>query len=395
MRHKGEIAAAAVVLLAVTTSAVAEWTWDDILADDFNADPSANWSYQGVQNGSAQNLIRWNAGGYLDAEWDQSNNFVGTGDPYTIQPSRYSRALGQTLTDQDTFKVGAKVRISSVASTTEYYQVANIGLYNLAQMGPDRTMSDYFSGNTNLVKDACDFVEWNYFINNDDWYQWYPNTGATIGAHITGVDGDYTSGSSSDAAYFHDTDMGKDNYLPASTDLYVELSYFGSATDGDRRRAYGAVYTDQARTTILSVNGVEQYYWTQPLDDAKGFSVTDVAFFNYVGAIWAGANGTGSGAFDDAYVATGSPTIPGDANKDGKVNLADFTILKAYFGSSGGWDIGDFNADGKVNLADFTIFKAHYGEGTSAALPEPSALALSAFAAAGVLARRRSRKRHK
>ncbi|MHC4984050.1 MAG: hypothetical protein ACYTF6_12895, partial [Planctomycetota bacterium] len=215
MKVKKLIASATVVMtllaLAASAGAEPEWTWTEILGEDFNADPSSNWSFSGRQNGSAQDLLRWNSGGYVDAEWDQLNYYLGgeEDDPYIIEPSSYSRSLGQTLTDQQTFKVGAKLRINSVASTTEYYQVANFGLYDLTYMGPDRMMSDNWSGNTNLVKDACDFVEWNYFINNDDLFEWYPNTCATMGAHITGLDGEYITGSGIyDPEYFHDTDMG-------------------------------------------------------------------------------------------------------------------------------------------------------------------------------------------
>lgn len=42
-----------------------------------------------------------------------------------------------------------------------------------------------------------------------------------------------------------------------------------------------------------------------------------------------------------------------DLNGDGKVNLADFSILLYYWGTSS--QIADLNGDGKVNLADFSI----------------------------------------
>ncbi|MGA2443467.1 MAG: dockerin type I domain-containing protein, partial [Tepidisphaeraceae bacterium] len=48
-------------------------------------------------------------------------------------------------------------------------------------------------------------------------------------------------------------------------------------------------------------------------------------------------------------------TLLGDANLDGLVNAADFTILAANFNQPvTGWDQGDFNYDGLVNAADFT-----------------------------------------
>ena len=96
---------------------------------------------------------------------------------------------------------------------------------------------------------------------------------------------------------WNDTDMGADNWLPTGTDLYVEVVY-----DAATRRACSTIYADVTRTQILSVNGVQQYYYTVPLDGLKDFTLTDVAFWNYVGSNWGGANGEGSGSFDDIYV---------------------------------------------------------------------------------------------
>ena len=54
--------------------------------------------------------------------------------------------------------------------------------------------------------------------------------------------------------------------------------------------------------------------------------------------------------------------LMGDANHDGRVNLADFNILASNFGQ-GGRDFtqGDFNYDGTVNLADFNILASRFG----------------------------------
>ncbi len=55
------------------------------------------------------------------------------------------------------------------------------------------------------------------------------------------------------------------------------------------------------------------------------------------------------------------PTLAGDANGDGVVNLADFGILRGEFGQSGTSLFADFNGDGIVNLADFGILRANFG----------------------------------
>ncbi len=67
--------------------------------------------------------------------------------------------------------------------------------------------------------------------------------------------------------------------------------------------------------------------------------------------------------------------LAGDANRDRTVNLADFGILRANFGTTGTgvFSQGDFNYDGNVNLADFGILRASFG--TTLATPMASLFA--------------------
>jgi hypothetical protein len=73
----------------------------------------------------------------------------------------------------------------------------------------------------------------------------------------------------------------------------------------------------------------------------------------------------------------------GDANLDGGVTGADYTIWADHYGGPGDWSQGDFNLDGNVTGADYTLWADHFenraaGESPPSALavPEPSALAL-------------------
>ena len=77
-------------------------------------------------------------------------------------------------------------------------------------------------------------------------------------------------------------------------------------------------------------------------------------------------------------------TLLGDANLDGLVNAADFTILAANFNQPvTSWDQGDFNYDGLVNAADFTDLAANFNQSASgAAVSASDVAALEAFATA-------------
>ena len=88
--------------------------------------------------------------------------------------------------------------------------------------------------------------------------------------------------------------------------------------------------------------------------------------------------------------------LPGDANFDGVVDLADFVILRNNFGDAGmGAGNGDFNDDGSVDLEDFVILRNYFGSGTGggpggapSVVPEPATAGLVVFS---LLALRRRR----
>jgi predicted esterase len=82
--------------------------------------------------------------------------------------------------------------------------------------------------------------------------------------------------------------------------------------------------------------------------------------------------------------------LPGDANRDGAVSDADYTLWADHYGQAGAtWEMGDFDGSGIVTDADYTIWADHYGQSSSQALvPEPAALSLLLT----VAAMRRTRK---
>jgi purple acid phosphatase-like protein/calcineurin-like phosphoesterase family protein/PEP-CTERM motif-containing protein len=82
--------------------------------------------------------------------------------------------------------------------------------------------------------------------------------------------------------------------------------------------------------------------------------------------------------------------LPGDANGDGAVTDADYTIWADNYGAAdASWDMGDFNGDGEVTDADYTIWADNYGA-TDGNVPEPTSLGLLGVGAFALIRRRRT-----
>ena len=101
------------------------------------------------------------------------------------------------------------------------------------------------------------------------------------------------------------------------------------------RRGEGTDSSD--RITILWADGAIQSRWlelTVPSGSLTGLSAPDVFSFG---------------------------NLPGDANSDGIVDQADYTLWYNGYGASGRELPGDFTADGLVDQADYTVWYNSYG----------------------------------
>ena len=88
--------------------------------------------------------------------------------------------------------------------------------------------------------------------------------------------------------------------------------------------------------------------------------------------------------------------LPGDTDIDWDVDTEDYNTFVSAFGGEGDWQT-DFNEDGRVDLADFAIIRGNFGTsvGTSpladatAVTPEPATMILLGLGGLTVLRRRR------
>jgi hypothetical protein len=70
--------------------------------------------------------------------------------------------------------------------------------------------------------------------------------------------------------------------------------------------------------------------------------------------------------------------LPGDANRDRKVDIGDFSTLATNFNRPGNYFLGDFNYSGTVEIGDFAILASRFNQ----ELPPPAGAAAAASAVA-------------
>ncbi len=110
----------------------------------------------------------------------------------------------------------------------------------------------------------------------------------------------------------------------------------------------------------------------------------------WIDGVDAGATGTpwdvnGDGTVDRAdadAIAAILGLLPGDADRNGRVDDADLNLLLSRWGQAGDWGDGDFTPPGTVDDRDLSVLLSHWGDGNTAPqVPEPTTAVLLALGA--------------
>jgi hypothetical protein len=202
-----------------------------------------------------------------------------------------------------------------------------------------------------------------------------PNTGWTR-ANISYTDPQY---------YFFSIDLGVGNVSAALTWLDPGADESDNHTlDNNLNVAlYSATFNGSTFTadtllqqSISSQDNVE-VLWKKSL--TPGY---------YALKVWA-ADTTTNLDYSLAWITNpGTAYIPGDANRDGMVDICDYSALTTSYRESGkSWLDGDFTGDGLVSIEDYSILTTNYGSGvllgasggSSSSVPEPATFIFLVF----------------
>jgi hypothetical protein len=155
---------------------------------------------------------------------------------------------------------------------------------------------------------------------------------------------------------------------------------------------------------VVDAFGNELDYYGQGADNDEELETSDSWILDLIvpedGTYFVQVDGfSSSTGFYELFVSSyGTGRIAGDANGDGTVDLADFTILRNNFGSAARFSTGDFTGDLLVDLADFTVLRNNFGNSAdldvldawhATVVPEPTTAALAGLGGLTLLRRRR------
>jgi len=170
----------------------------------------------------------------------------------------------------------------------------------------------------------------------------------------------------------------------------VDLSYPQGRVDAGELQ-HGGVYTTFAQGTLREPLGRADDLGGGSVAAALGatpqwvrlgyfsFQVTSAGPLEFKlspGQLQFSRYGEGNVAWDAVNLGalTLNTALMGDVNSDRVVDLTDFGIFKANFGTGTTWAQGDLDGNGRIDLGDFGRFKENFGHTAAAVVvPAPAA----------------------
>lgn len=193
-------------------------------------------------------------------------------------------------------------------------------------------------------------------------------------------------------------DVYIDNALALTSD--VDFFTFTGLTPGTQFLARTAHSTPSSADTLLGLFDSSGALLESDDDGAGGVLSQIEGIVPVGGMLTFAVSGVGDDGFTGSHTEDGSyelrlqiqpPVLQGDYNKNGVVDTADYIVWRNTLNQSGTGLPADGNGNGNIDSGDYGLWRAHFGQtagsasgiGVSAAVPEPSTLALLLFASVG------------
>ncbi|MEZ6101606.1 MAG: PEP-CTERM sorting domain-containing protein [Pirellulaceae bacterium] len=412
--------AVAVTVIATTTAASAQQLGINFGADEPNGGRSdvtgvagvaytANWNNLDLATGTATGLV--NADGVatgVSVTWSSPNTWssTGRGENFNNAPAGNDRNLMTGYLDT----LGA-------GDTGVTIDVAGL---NTLSSGP-RSVIVYVKGGVanrsgfyTIGADTQHLVQASPFSG---FYEFGPNGDYLVFNNITGDSFQLTSAADNVRAPINAIEIFTGTFDPASYDPFLTLEV-NSITGAAKLINKGGSTIDINGYEIASPNGALRVanwnslqdqnvdaigagsgqHWTQGGTSSangvvEGFLLGSTTFspsteFS-LGSVY--APNIGDANLEFTYSIVGGQTVsghiefvttggvPGDYNKNGTVDAADYTVWKDNFGSSTNLD-ADGNGNGTIDAADYTVWKDNFGlsgaAGAISSVPEPASASL-------------------
>jgi hypothetical protein len=227
-----------------------------------------------------------------------------------------------------------------------------------------------------------------------------PTTGSQTLKRLT------TDGASTNAFFLADLNEavpGVDTLYSSTSAQGIGLHKYSKLCAGDNCNwvANGIVALPGIEAITAAVSGSDVIIYATDggrvlrLTDSTGYNAAIVGVFNPI------LSAAENQSFRGMAFAPTSAGLPGDYNRNGTVDAADYVVWRKMFGAMDTGLAADGNGDHRVDDADYAIWKSHFGQPPgsaagaaipAASIPEPESVAVLVVASLCVAVRRERKK---